>query len=1052
MHANSTPSAVNQKDSPLAALDNSSHDSPSASEGEDKAQPSAGSSKNKTEPKAQSTDSFDATVDPSSAATATPSTVVSSTAPNSAESTLPQSPHHSHSSSCSSNTTATNTTFKAVLSPHTPKSSASSRSLQATPIRPTPLPNTGAQPRLLLDLEPSSPFFSSSSKTILGFDSPVQLYQPTSHDPAVVAPSNQDQSPLESKVMEESPVQDTSSGMEAESRKSTSTSDTSSKEISKDTKEPSEARSSPPSTPGIKSSVSILSQSEADVDYFTPSSYASLRSTNSPESLVTKSSIDGELSAEVSGFQISHSGSSSTRDMDPALLAAITNTEAQNMALDFYQGTANTMSPDNYASWMGDEGTFAKDTREAFMALFTFKGKSILGALRDLCEKLYMKGESQQLHRIMESFSSAWNTMNPQNGFLDTTIVYTIAYALLLLNTDLYAADHTANKKISKSKFVSNTMETIKAHVSSLPEKTKKALAGRIYKSPDVRPNHNRMSSFSYSMNMGSSKDDSTILVNDCPISALSREWQFQIESVLKVFYASISKDALELHTSAPAPQRRSMSLSHTPGLPNVSSSSGMASTGSLSSSTFHSSNMNSASTNNLMPSLSLTPSIRPNPGSSSSIFGRLTLNRLRANRTSFDQYNQSRIDFSNDRSGDSYRRDSFNSLFSMDSTASGAFGGNRHAVGFAGLLASSMIKEDEAANEESFGDFSKIEEELAKEVELELLGAPWAKEGLLQYRPYIDPSTGKKSKKKDWTQVFVVVQRGQLKMFRFNTSSSSSASSGGVVGAGNWMESADLVDGFHLCHTMAQELPATKKSRGYNALWSLTLPQHGVLVFQSGTKEIAREYVYTCNYWAGRLSKEPFDEPVSSMEYGWGNALEGISEDNTGNGSSGSVAPPGQPRLTHKGSAPVLGRIPPGDRISIKEWRPSGQSLIVSDLNEEKQAASLREYVLTAERNLSKHNALRARIMQAYTPNGANFTKAHSNWERKSQYLLQQFIRYKIYVDCLERALRDKASKAVSTARASSDLSDTAVAAAATAATATSNTATDTNPKVSAV
>lgn len=756
-----------------------------------------------------------------------------------------------------------------------------------------------------------------------------------------------------------------------------------------------------------------LSQ-DNDAEYFTASPDTSLRSTDSHVSAPSKSSIDLESSADAAAFSASPTAATttttatSTRDLDPALLAAITNTEAQNMALDLYHGTANSLSADSYASYMGDEGTTAKDTREAFMALFEFKGKSILGALRDLCEKLYMKGESQQLHRIMESFSEAWNTMNPRNGFLDTTTVYTIAYALLLLNTDLYAADHTTNKKISKTKFVSNTMETIKAHVSSLPAARKKELNGKTFKSPESRPTHNRMSSFSYSMAMGGNKDDSTILVNDCPIGLLTREWNFQIESVLKVFYSSVSKDALELHAATESSnQNRSMSMSHASGVSSLSPHNGMSSTTSLSSTTSHGSSVNiNSSSNNLMPSLSLTHSVRHQPNQSSSIFGRLSRNRLRGSRTFFD--NQSRVDF-NER-GEGYRRDSFNSLFSFESTASGAYGGSRHAVGFAGLLATSMIKEsDNEASENSFGDFSKIEEELAKEVELELLGAPWAKEGLLQYRPYIDPNTGKKSKKKDWTQVFVVVQRGQLKMFQFNNGGSSSGSSGGVVGAGNWMESANLLDGFHLCHTMAQELPPAKKSKGYTALWSLTLPQHGVLVFQSGTKEIAKEYVYTCNYWAARLSKEPFDEPVSSMEYGWGSPLVGIAEED---GTVPSASAPGQPRLNHKSSAPALGRMTPGDRVTIKEWRPSGQSLIVSDLNEEKQAANLRDYVSVAEKNLASHNALRPRLVQAYSPNSPNFVKAHTNWERKSQHLLQQYIRYKIYVDCLEKALHDKASK----------------------------------------
>lgn len=897
-------------------------------------------------------------------------------------------------SSGSSNTTATNTTIKAPttygLSPRTPKLSISSNSLNTT--AETNCDQPLSQPQFLLDIEPSSPFFVGS-KNILGFDSPTS--KSTKSGDLGMTSVLKSQNPTNTNT-EDKATSDNATSFEepvSNSKKKLATNLTLEPVIEPFSIEGSSDKvnevPSLPSTPLVPLSPSIISQGD---DYFTPSSSYPTDS-HSPRPRSLKSFKDHDVT-------ITPKTLSSDNHIDSSPSTSITNVEAQNMALEFYNGTTTEITLDGYASWMGDEGILQKDTREAFMKLFTFKGKSILGALRDLCEKLYMKGESQQLHRIMESFSSAWHSMNSDHGFLDANIIYTIAYSLLLLNTDLYAADHTANKKISKSKFVSNALETIRNHVSTLSSEEQTEILKKPIKTSEGRSSHHRMSSFSYGV-----KDDTLVLVNDCTINLLTREWYFQLESVLKVFYASIAKEPLELH-GYDSNSYRYPSFPNSNGLTSISSSTlngshGMGSANSLTSAFILNNN------NNLMPSMSLTPSLRANQNSSS-IFGRLTLNRLRNNRTSYENFNQSRIDF--ERGGEGYRRDSFSSLFSMESNYSLNFGFNRHAVGFAGLLATSMIKEDETAVEESFGDFSKIEEELAKEVELELLGAPWAKEGLLKYRPHIDPHNGKKLKRKDWTQVFVVVQKGQLKMFNFERSSSSNATNGGVVGSGNWMENANLVDGFHLCHTMAQELPSTKKARGYSALWSLTLPQLGVLVFQAGTKEIAREYVYTCNYWAGRLSKEPFDEPVSSMEYGWGAPLEGIEEveeEATPNPASVPVT-----RLAHKSSSHNLGRILPGDRIVIKEWRPSGQSLIVSDVDEKKQISNLKEYVAMAEKNLGLHNALRTRMMQAFTPNSPNYNRAHSNWERKSQYLLQHYIRYKIYVDCLEKAMEDKAIK----------------------------------------
>ena len=71
---------------------------------------------------------------------------------------------------------------------------------------------------------------------------------------------------------------------------------------------------------------------------------------------------------------------------------------------------------------------------------------------------------------------------------------------------------------------------------------------------------------------------------------------------------------------------------------------------------------------------------------------------------------------------------------------------------------------------------------------QMALLGPPWAKEGMLQTRQYWE-SLGKKAKKQDWKQVFVVVQKGELLMFTFGSGKSGSLS--GTVGGGNWTVSS---------------------------------------------------------------------------------------------------------------------------------------------------------------------------------------------------------------------------------------------------------------------
>ena len=76
---------------------------------------------------------------------------------------------------------------------------------------------------------------------------------------------------------------------------------------------------------------------------------------------------------------------------------------------------------------------------------------------------------------------------------------------------------------------------------------------------------------------------------------------------------------------------------------------------------------------------------------------------------------------------------------------------------------------------------------------QMALLGPPWAKEGILQTRQYWE-SMGKKAKKQDWKQHFVVVQKGELLMFTFGSGKGNAAS--GTFGGGNWTVSISRIHG----------------------------------------------------------------------------------------------------------------------------------------------------------------------------------------------------------------------------------------------------------------
>jgi hypothetical protein len=240
--------------------------------------------------------------------------------------------------------------------------------------------------------------------------------------------------------------------------------------------------------------------------------------------------------------------------------------------------------------------------------------------------------------------------------------------------------------------------------------------------------------------------------------------------------------------------------------------------------------------------------------------------------------------------------------------------------------------------------------------------------------------------------------------------------------------------------------------------VWALSLPTGAIHLFQVGTPEISKEFIATVNYWSARLSTHPLVGGISNMEFGWSdaiinNALVSAINESTGNlpgtgrpGTSmssnkghsrpGSAANAGAimgrssmqsrgsvrsssfdfPRpgsgssgVLGAGSLPRHGKLP-GDRIHIAEWTPPAQSLRPSTFGEKEQLESLFSYVRSIEQDLQVHNSLRSPMLLAFTPRGSSATKAMANWERKSEYLLREIVKFRTYVDSLQAAEKRRA------------------------------------------
>lgn len=108
--------------------------------------------------------------------------------------------------------------------------------------------------------------------------------------------------------------------------------------------------------------------------------------------------------------------------------------------------------------------------------------------------------------------------------------------------------------------------------------------------------------------------------------------------------------------------------------------------------------------------------------------------------------------------------------------------------LGFASSLSHTIIRETQEDDTGSVHSTDSNSTTISiTDEELALLGAPWAKEGMLSRKQYWE-STSKRAKDKRWMDVFVVIQKGEMKMFIFGDHSS--GGSGAAVGGGNWLVS----------------------------------------------------------------------------------------------------------------------------------------------------------------------------------------------------------------------------------------------------------------------
>ncbi|CAE6387921.1 unnamed protein product [Rhizoctonia solani] len=682
----------------------------------------------------------------------------------------------------------------------------------------------------------------------------------------------------------------------------------------------------------------------------------------------------------------------------------------QGLAARCWQEDETFLAKEKIAEWLGGTAAINKIALRYYMDYFDFTGMRLDAAFRHLCTKLYLKAETQQVDRILEDFSRRFWDCNRGTVYASPSIVHAIAYSLLLLNTDLHIAELTSH--MSKNQFVRNTWAVIQDQIRA-PELPKSPVSGtgssgtEPLKSPanvergqfsqeqfrsqahlagestpelifdedgsqlgDGAEHHTRKHrSGSLNSWRSGSRESGQLPLNASNPSVMdgsdpktptgsmhavvsARGWDSEMEVLLKDMYNSVKhQQILQPLTGLSPPERQSMSLS--PGGDRITS-------------------LKRGSIRGLQ-SLLLAQSPY---GSSSNVDGRISPS------PSFATSIGEGIPTPN------------TSLFAP-------------TIGFASNLSHTIIKE---AQEDDVGsvksDVTSSTTASITDEELALLGPPWAKEGMLCRKQYWE-SAGKRAKVKTWMDVFVVIQKGELSMFVFGETSAN-AGGGNQVGGGNWLSNANCVGKVVLAHALAHTLPPPGYNRQRPHCFVLTLASGAVFFFQAGTEDLVNEWVMTCNYWAARQSKEPLSGGVSNMEYGWNRALEMIQSGNVEERRVDSS----DAQSVRSGRNVAL-RMPPSpyssERVVIYDWTGPMHSVMPSTHDEETQMEALQKQANLLKHELHIHNELRQPMMSLYIPRSANAVKASSNWERRSQYLLSEIVKYDSYVDSLRSAMSQR-------------------------------------------
>ncbi|GAN08886.1 conserved hypothetical protein [Mucor ambiguus] len=546
-----------------------------------------------------------------------------------------------------------------------------------------------------------------------------------------------------------------------------------------------------------------------------------------PESVVEQEAavMDGHKASPGNTVESSQQVAAASNASDSLSMSSSSVFKTDNSAVEYAQRIWDEddtvyANLDHVVEWIGNGQSSSSAILKAYMTHFDFKALKLEQAFRNLCSKLHLKGETQQIDRILSEFAGRYFECNPNCIFGTTDVVHAIVYSLLLLNTDLHVAQGDY-KKMSRSEFVKNTMEAIYAQLDApeLGDKEEENMlcddhraSGLSFQSLDWIPlqrTPSNQSAFSSRSSAYAQSLDSSMPRNLSAWTFGSKSWQIEVKNLLKQMYSNIRHSQITNPSSPPASLHNSNN--------NRMSAAFKRSVGTIIW------KRDSIVQND--ESSSATPSIASIQSSSSVMQYQAVASHL-----------QTQLPTAYTSNAPYYKE---------------------------GMVVRKHLleKTNQKAKHRDWKDcFMVIERSQLRMYKLDNSSVT-------------EPRT---ITKRSLIRNTLLSKSSNLSDSASQLSDSSSAAE--VVGGGDWMSNAQLMGAIDLKHTLANALPSGYSRQRQHA-FALQQSNGAVYLFQVGSEEQVHEWVSTCNYWAARESKEPLAGGVSSMEYGWGHCLE--SQDN---------------------------------------------------------------------------------------------------------------------------------------------------------------------------